>query len=133
MEIFVIAVVAAFVIWWFFLRDPLDAGTKETQVAPYKVESTPVVAPEPVVEPVVQAAAADVDTVIVTSEAVAPTLVVDTISTELAPAAKKARPAAVKKTAGTRPAVKKVAPVAPVAKTATKPAARTAKPRVKKV
>jgi hypothetical protein len=102
----------------------LDAGTKETLVAPYKVESTPA----PVVEPVVQAA--DVTTVIVTPEAVAPTLVVDTISTKPAPAAKKTRPAAAKKTAGTRPAVKKVAPVA---KTATKPAAKTAKPRVKKV
>jgi hypothetical protein len=122
MEILVIAVIAAVAIWWFFLRDPLDSSTKETLVAPYKVESTPVAAP--VVEPVVQAA--EVNTVIVTPEAVAPTLVVDTISTKPAPAAKKARPAAAKKTAGTRPAVKKVTPAA-------KTTAKTAKPRVKKV
>ncbi len=129
MEILVIAVIAAFAIWWFFLRNPLDTGTKETLVAPYKVETTPVAesVAEPVAEPVVQAAA-DVNTVIVTPEAVAPTLIIDTISTKPAPAVKKAKPAAVKKTAGTRPAVKKVVPAA----TKSKPAAKTAKPRVKK-
>lgn len=131
MEFLIIVLVAALVIWWFFLREPLDVGTKETLVAPYKVETAPVVeqpTAAPVAEPVVQATL-DVDKVMVTTEAVAvaPTLVVDTISTEPVPVAKKAKPATAKKTAGTKPAVTKAKPAA---KTVTKPAA---KPRVKKV
>ena len=110
MEILILVAIAAFVVWWFFLREPLDTATKVTLVAPYKtdavvVETAPVAAPEPTPAPVAAPEPAPV-----------------------APVVEKPKRKPVAKTAAPKKAVAKTAPVK---KTAAK-AAPVKKPAVKK-